>query len=180
MNMKWSIPHTRYQDAEQEHYVKNLGWHTAGMQTADIYIYICIYSIWSATAVKKLLSVHTRNQKEYTKDLPMGQKAKFMYGRRPKHEKEDTYRDTDLGILIELHKQLTSIHRWQHKSTPEEGEQLLQHIAHLDYMIDEINRLVPKLPSHKDMGMEETAKQRLVAAVRQARNFSIPQLQTLI
>ena len=110
----------------------------------------------------------------------MGQKARYMYGKRPKHEKADTYRDTDLGILIELHKQLTCIHRRKHKSTPEEGEQFLQHIAHMDYMIDEINRFVPKLPSHKDMGMEETAEQRFVAAVRQARNFSIPQLQTLM
>ena len=103
-----------------------------------------------------------------------------MYGRRPTHENEDSYRDSDLGILIELHKQLTAMHRWQHKSTPEEGEQLQQHIAHIDHLVDEINSLVPKLPSHKDMGMEEPAKTRYVAALRQARDFTIPQLQTVI
>ena len=103
-----------------------------------------------------------------------------MYGRRPKHEKEDSYRDSDLGILIELHKQLTAIHRWQHKSTPEEREQLQQNIAHIDHLVDEINRLIPQLPSHKDMGMEESAEMRYAAAAKQARNFTIPQLQTLI
>ena len=36
--LEWNIPHTRYQDAEQECYVKHVGWHTAGLQMVDIYI----------------------------------------------------------------------------------------------------------------------------------------------
>ena len=34
--LKWSIPHTRCQDAEKECYVKHLDWHTAGMHMADV------------------------------------------------------------------------------------------------------------------------------------------------
>ena len=55
----------------------------------------------------------------------------------------------------------------------------MQHIAHMDHMIEETSRLVQMLPKHKDMGMEEAAKQRFAAAANQAHNFSIPQLQTL-
>ena len=37
-DIKWKIPPCRYQDDMQEYYVKHLGWHTAGMPIADIYI----------------------------------------------------------------------------------------------------------------------------------------------
>ena len=65
----------------------------------------------------------------------------------PKNYKEDAYRDTDLGIMIELHKQFTSMHKWQLKSAPTEGAQLQQHIAHMDHMVSEMGRLTPKLPT---------------------------------
>ena len=40
--IKWTVPPVRYQDSAQDCYVKQLGWHTAGMQMSDIYIYICV------------------------------------------------------------------------------------------------------------------------------------------
>ena len=99
----------------QEDYVKKLGWHTAGMQMADI------YSVWSATNTVQMMSAHTRDTKEMTKYLGLGQKVRFWYGHRPKKDKEDTYRDTDLGVMIELHKQFTSMQIWKNKDTPSEG-----------------------------------------------------------
>ena len=70
-----------------------------------------VYSLWSATDTVQMISVHTKDTKEMAKNLSLGQMSRFMYGHRPKHEKEETYRDTDLGILIELHKEFTSMHR---------------------------------------------------------------------
>ena len=110
------------------------------MHTADV------YSIWSATTVVQLLSVHTRDAEAYAKYLNIGQKARYIHGKRPKNDEEETYRDADLGILNELHKQFTAMHRWKHRDTPEGGMQLLQHIDHMDYMIEEIKRLTQILP----------------------------------
>ena len=107
------------------------------------------------------------------KYLGLGQEATFMYGHRPKNDKEETYRDADLGVLIELHKQFTAMHRWMTKAPPETGEQLLQHVSHIDYLTDEVARLIPKLPDHKAMGVEQPEKLMFIAAAKHARNFSI-------
>ena len=112
--------------------------------------------------------------------MGLGQKARFWYGHRPKNYKEDAYRDTDLGIMIELHKQFTSMHKWKLKSTPTEGEQLQQHIAHMDHMVSEISRLTPKLPTHKDMGVSEADKLRFIAAAQHARHFLCNKCKVLL
>ena len=65
-------------------------------------------------------------------------------------------------MLVELHKQFTGIHGWVNKSTTEEGEQLQYHIAHIDHLEAEILRLLPLLPNHGDMGIEEAAKNDLL------------------
>ena len=110
----------------------------------------------------------------------LGAKTRFWYGHRPKDDKEDAYRDTDLGIMIELYKQFTSMHAWKLKNTATEGEQLQQHIAHMEHMVSEISRLTPKLPTHKHMGVSEADKLRFIAAAQHARNFSVQQLQKII
>ena len=145
--IKWQITPCRYQDEVQEYYAKQIGWHTAGMQMSDI------YSVWSATNIVHMMSEHTRDPKEMQKYLGLGQKARFWYGQRPKNDKEESYRDADLGVMIELHKQLTSMHKWKTKEAPAEGDQLMQRVAHMDHLIDEIIRLLPKLPPLKDMGI---------------------------
>ena len=68
-DIKWKMPPCRYQDEIQECYVKHLGWHTAGMQIADI------YSLWSATNTIQMMSSYTRDVKEMSKFLGLGQKA---------------------------------------------------------------------------------------------------------
>ena len=89
----------------QEQYAQHLGIQTPGMQIADV------YSVWSATETVQLLSRHTRDTKEIAKYMSTGQKARFWYAPRPKKEKEDSYVDSDLGVLIELHKQYVSMHK---------------------------------------------------------------------
>ena len=81
-----------------------------------------IYSVWSATNTVQMMSEHTRDPKEMKRYLGLGQKARFWYGHRPKNDKEEACRDADLGILIELHKQFTSMHKWKTKEAPGEGQ----------------------------------------------------------
>ena len=81
----------------QEYYAQKLGWHTVGMQMSDV------YTVWSATNTVQMMSEHIRDTTEMKKYLGLGQNARFWYGHRPKHDKEDAYRDANLGILIELH-----------------------------------------------------------------------------
>ena len=97
-DLKWKIHPERYQDHAQEQYAQHLGVRTPGNQMADA------YSIWSATTTVQLLSSHTRDAKEIAKYLGTGQKAKFWYAPRQKKEKEDSYTDSDLGVMVELHK----------------------------------------------------------------------------
>ena len=104
-DLKWKVHPKRYQDQLQEHHAQHLGIQTPGMQLADV------YSVWSATATVQLLSSHTRDAKEIAKYMSTGQKARFWYAPRPKKEKEDSYVDSDLGVLIELHKQFVSMHK---------------------------------------------------------------------
>ena len=82
-----------------------------------------------------MISEHTRDIAEIKKYLGLGQKARFESGRRPKNDKEDAYKDADLGILIELHKQFTSMHKWKNKDIPWGEQQLMQHIAHMDHLV---------------------------------------------
>ena len=77
LDMKRKIPETRYQDAEQEYHVQQLGWHTAGMQMADL------YSMSYATTVIQLMSVHTRDTKEYAKHFKIGQRARYLWEKTP-------------------------------------------------------------------------------------------------
>ena len=156
----------RFQDEMQEYYVKNLGWQTAGMQMADA------YNIWSATNTVQMMSEHTRDVSEIKKYLSLGQKARFWYGHRPKNDKEAAYRDAHLGIMIELHKQFTMLHRYASKETPDNPQHLMQKIEHVDHIDGEINRLVVKLPPHKDMGLTAGDKGRFVTAAKHARNFT--------
>ena len=93
-DIKWRVKPCRYQDEMQE-YAKQIGWHTAGVKLSDI------YSVWSATSTVQMMSEHTRDPKEISKYLSLGQKARFWYGHRPKHDKEDASRDAELGIMIE-------------------------------------------------------------------------------
>ena len=104
------------------------------------------YSLWSATNIVQIMSAHTSDTKEMTKYLGFGQKAHFWYGHRPKHDKEDTYRDTDLGVMNELQNQFTAMHKRKNKDTPTEGTKLIQHIQHMDYTEIEVSRLLTKLP----------------------------------
>ena len=127
-----------------------------------------------------MMSAHTRDIKEISKDLGLGQKARFWSGHGPKHDTEDAYKDADLGVIIEFHKQFASMHKWKTKDTPAEAYQLTQHIDHMDQMTNEISRLLPKLPTHKDMGISETDKLRFMAAARHARNFTLKQMQNII
>ena len=106
---KWKVHPNRYEDKVQEHYAQQLGLHTAGMQLADV------YRIWSAANTMQMMSEHTRDPKEIKKYLGMGQKARFWYRHRPKNDKEEAYKDADLGVMIELHKQFTSMHTWKQK-----------------------------------------------------------------
>ena len=50
----------------------------------------------------------------------------------------------------------------------------------MDGLVEEINRLLPKLPGHKDMDITEGDKARLITAARHARNFTIQQMQNSI
>ena len=104
-DLEWKIHPERYQDQLQEQYAHHLGIRIPGNQMADA------YSIWSATTAIQLLSVHTRDTKEYRKYLGDGHKARFWYAPRPKKEKEETYVDSDLGVLTELHKQFVAMHK---------------------------------------------------------------------
>ena len=70
--------------------------------------------------------------------------------------------------------------KWMVKSPPETGEQLLQHIRHIDHLTEEVARLVAKLPDHKSMGIEQAEKLRFIAAAKRARNFSTQQMQNII
>ena len=144
------------------------------MQMSDV------YSIWSATNTVQMMSEHTRDVAEIKKHLGLGQKARFWYGHLPKHEKEDAYRDMHLGILIKLHKQFTMLHKYASKDTPEGAQQLLQRIQHIDHIVEEIDRLLPQLPGHKDMGLSEGDKARFVTASKHARNFTQQQLHNII
>ena len=125
----------------QEQYAQNMGIHTPGMQMSDV------YSTWSATTTVQLLSVHARDKQEIKKYLSMGQKARFWYAPRPKKGKEDSYVDSDLGVLIKLHKQFVAMHKWKLKQMPC-ATRLAQHMEHRDYLIAEIERIIEKLPTH--------------------------------
>ena len=82
--------------------------------------------------------------------------------------------------MIELHQRFTSMHKWKTKETPVEAYPLTQHIDHMDQLTNEISRLLPKLPSHKDMGLSEGDKGRFVTAAKHARNFTKQQLINMI
>ena len=56
----------------------------------------------------------------------------------------------------------------------------MQHVAHMDHMMDEIMRLLPKLPPHKEMGVTEADKARFMAAAKHARTFTLQQMQNII
>ena len=117
-----------------------------------------VYSLWSATNTVHMLSAHTRDKQEIKKYISLGQKARYWYAPREKKEKEDSYVDSDSGILIELHKQFVSMHKWKNKGTPEDATQLTQHIEHLDKLMDEIDRLANKLPNHAKMGSRKAKR----------------------
>ena len=146
--LNWKLHPTRYQDKMQEQYAQNMGVHTPGMQMSDV------YSTWSATTTVQLLSAHTRDKQEIKKYLSMGQKARFWYAPRTKKEKQDSYVDSDLGVLIELHKQFVAMHKWKLKETPIETTKLASHMEHWDHFIAEIDRLIEKLPTHAQMGIK--------------------------
>ena len=57
---------------------------------------------------------------------------------------------------------------------------MLQHIKHMDHMVAEIDRLSPKLPLPKVMGIKETDKARFITTAKHARNFSIEQMKQII
>ena len=81
-------------------------------------------SFWSATSVVQVFSEHTGDSVEYKEYLGIGQKAQFIYANRQELDKEREYMDTNLGILIEVHKQFTAIEIWVGKATPEGGDKL--------------------------------------------------------
>ena len=56
----------------------------------------------------------------------------------------------------------------------------MQHIAHMDHLVDEIRRLLPKLPVHKEMGNTEGDEARFITAAKHARNFTLQQIQNII
>ena len=101
-----------------------------------------IYSLWSATNTVQMMSAHTRDIKEMSTCLGLGQKARSWYGHRLKNDKEDACKDAELGILVELHKQFTAMHKWMTKATPTEGAKLMQHGQHMDHLVEEVNRLI--------------------------------------
>ena len=72
------------------------------------------------------------------------------------------------------------MHRWMYKNTPDEGEQLQQYVSHMDHVASEVERLLPNLPGHKDLGIDEQAKLRFIAAAKHARNFTTQQMQKII
>ena len=45
----------------------------------------------------------------------------YIYVKRQMQDKEKAYRDTNLGIVMEVHKKLTAVQRWLGKTTPEDG-----------------------------------------------------------
>ena len=100
----------------------------------------------------------------------MGQKARFWYAPRPKKEKEDSYVDTDSGVLTELDKQFVSMHKWKRKETIGMNEmQADQHADHKEYLIAEIERLIVKLPTHVQMGIKEGDKARFITAAKHVK-----------
>ena len=109
-----------------------------------------VYSLWSATTTVQLLSSHTRDKQEIKKYLSLGQKARCWYAPRAKKEKEDSYMDSELGILVELHKQVVAMHKWKLKEPPEEAFKMTQHIEYMDHLMAEIDRLIRKLPTHEN------------------------------
>ena len=143
-DLQWKVHPKRYQDKLQEQYAQKIGVHTLGMQMSDV------YSLWSATTTVQMLSAYTRDKQEIKKYLSLGQKARYWYAPRDKKEKEDSYIDSDLGILIELHKQFVAMHKWKNKETPEEAFKLAQHIEHMDHLMVEIKRLTKNLPNHEN------------------------------
>ena len=173
-DIRWKSHPYRLQDGMQEYYIKNLGLQTASMQMADV------YSVWSATNTVQMISEHTRDISEMRKYLSLGQKARYWYGHRPKNDKESAYRDAHLGVMIELHKQFTMLHRYASRDIPELPHQVLQRVEHMDHIDNEINRLVNQLPPHKDMGLSEGDKGRFITAAKHARNFSTQQLTHMI
>ena len=158
----------------QEQYAQKIGVHTPGMQISDV------YSLWSATNTVQRLSGHTRDKQEVKKYLSLGQKARYWYAPRGKKENEDSYGDADLGIMIEQHKQFISMHKWKTKETPEDAAKLMQHIARMDQMMDEIDRLLKNLLNHTKMGIKEGDKARFITAAKHARNFSDEQMKQII
>ena len=84
-------------------------------------------------------------------------------------DKEKTYRDSDLGILIELH-----------KTTPETGRQLQQHRQHFEDVSSELGRLAGIRPKHKYIGMGQPAYELYVAAIKQAAGFNQTQFPTVL
>ena len=139
-----------------------------------------VYSLWSATTTVQLLSAYTRDKQEIRKYLSLGQKARFWYAPRSKKEKEDSYIDSDLGVLVEIHKQFVAMHKWELKETPEEDFKLAQHIAHMDHLMAEKDRLIEKLPNHAKMGIKEGEKARFITAAKHVRTFSEEQLKQII
>ena len=165
-DLNWKVHPKRYQDKMQEQYAQKIGVHTPGMQMSDV------YSLWSATNTVQMLSAHTRDKQETKKYLSLGQQARYWYAPRGKKEKEDSYGDSDLGVMIELHKQFVSMHKWKTKETPEDAAKLMQHIEHMDQMMDEIDRPIKKLLNHTKTGIKEGDKARFITAAKHARNFS--------
>ena len=110
-DLRGKVHPKRYQDKMQEQYAQKIGVHTPGMQMSDV------YSLWSATTTVQMLSAYTRDKQEIKKYLSLGQKARYWYAPREKKEKEDSHVDSDLGILIELHKQFVSMHKWEKRHT---------------------------------------------------------------
>ena len=86
-------------------------------------------------------------------------------------DKEKACRDTNLGIVMEAHKQFTSLLMWLGKATPEGQEQVMQHVQHHDYIIQELNRLVEVLPQQKEVGMEQSEYERYKAAIKKMHDF---------
>ena len=173
--LNWKVHPKRYQDKMQEQYAQNMGVHTPGMQMSDV------YSTWSATTTVQLLSAHTRDVQEMKKYLSMGQKARFWYAPRTKKEKEDSYIDSDLGVLNELHEQVVAMHKWMRKDIG--GMNAMrrgQHEEHKASLIAEVERLTAKPPAHDKIGIKEVEKARYIAAAKHMANFNEEQIKQII
>ena len=134
----------RYQDVHQEYHAQQIRWQTVGMQLADV------YSMWSATNVIQMLSEHTRDKQEYKKYLGLGQKASISMLRDTEWIRRKHIGMLTLGVLIELHKQLTAWRRWQQKATPTTDMQVQQHVQRYENIGNDLLRIADVIPKHKD------------------------------